>query len=204
MIYALIPAKSESRRIKRKNFIRISGKTLLEFTLDLALESEIFDRIIVSSEKRFAFLKYPSILFDQRPKKLAKDDTKTDELILYLIKKYRMKKDDIIFLLQPTSPLRNIDDLKRSFELFLKKRKTVISVEEIENKGHIYISKNNRIEPLPYGKFFKQNGSIYIFSVRDFLKNKSIPENFQPYLMDRVKSIDIDEYLDYIITLNLI
>lgn len=204
MIYALIPAKCESRRVKRKNFIRISGKTLLEFTIDLALETKLFDKIIVSSEKKLEFSKYPSIVLDIRPKKLAKDNTKTDDLILYLIKKYRMRKEDTIFLLQPTSPLRSVDDFERSFKLFCKKGKTVISTEEIENRGHIYISKNNGMELLPYKKLFKQNGSIYIFTVKEFLKKNRVPENFEPYVMDRVKSIDIDDYLDYIITLNLI
>lgn len=203
MIYALIPAKSESRRVKNKNFVRISGKTLLKITLDFALDSEIFDKIVISSDKIINFLN-SKVIFDLRPRKLAKATTSMDRLVLYMIQKYKMKNDDIIVLLQPTSPLRSKTDLKQALFRFFKKRKTVISVERIENKKHMFISNKNCLELLPYKNIYKQNGAFYIFSVKDFLKENKIPIDFEPYIMERVNSIDIDEYLDYIISLLLI
>ncbi|MEO0281011.1 MAG: hypothetical protein ABIN05_01505 [candidate division WOR-3 bacterium] len=204
MIYALIPAKSESRRVKNKNFVRISGKTLFEITLDFAIDSEFFDKVIVSSDKNIDCPLHSKIIFDLRPKQLAKASTSMDRLILYVIKKFKMKNDDVIILLQPTSPLRSKNDLKKAMFMFFKRKKTVISVEKIKNKEHMFISTKDGLISLPYSEIYKQNGSFYIFNVKDFLKSKKIPVDFQPYLMERVNSIDIDEYLDYIISLILI
>ncbi len=204
MIYALIPAKSESRRIKNKNFVRISGKTLFKITLDFAIGSEIFDKVIVSSDKKTDCPLHSKIVFDLRPKHLARASTTMDRLILYVIKKYKMRNDDVIILLQPTSPLRSTDDLKKSLSIFFKKRKTVISVERIKNKEHMFVSTKDGLILLPYGEIYRQNGAFYIFKVKDFLKNEKIPFDFEPYPMERVNSIDIDEYLDYIISLLLI
>ncbi|MEJ5307518.1 MAG: hypothetical protein WHT27_04395 [candidate division WOR-3 bacterium] len=204
MIYALIPAKSESRRVKNKNFVRISGKTLFEITLDFAIESEIFDKIIVSSDKRMGSLMHSKVVFDLRPKRLAKATTTMDLLILYMIKKYKMKNDDVIILLQPTSPLRSKNDLKEALFLFSEKKKTVISVEKIENKEHMFFSSEDGLILIPYKNIYRQNGAFYIFNVKDFLKNRKIPVDFEPYQMERVNSIDIDEYLDYIISLLVI
>lgn len=203
MIYAIIPARSESKRVKNKNFLSLKNDTLLSKTLDVALDLNFIDKIIVSSDKRLTFKNKEKVVFNKRPKSLSNDRTTTDRVISYLINKYKIKKEDIIILLQPTSPLRDPINIKESFDLFFKKKKPVYSVEMIQNSDRYFIMEYDKIKSLPFKFFLKQNGAIYIFKVMDFLKNKKIPNDFYPYVMEKINSIDIDDYLDYITTLNI-
>ena len=49
-ICCLIPVKKNSKRLKNKNFLKLDNKTIFEKTLEKALNSKIFDEIIVSSD----------------------------------------------------------------------------------------------------------------------------------------------------------
>jgi len=51
-IFAIIPVKKKSSRLKNKNFLKIKGKTLFDITLDYAKKSKIFDQIIISSDDK--------------------------------------------------------------------------------------------------------------------------------------------------------
>ena len=47
---AIIPARSGSKRLKNKNVINFKGKPIIEHTIDHALESQVFEKIIVSTD----------------------------------------------------------------------------------------------------------------------------------------------------------
>ena len=49
-IIALIPARSGSKRIPDKNIKSLNGHPLIAYSIISALESEIFDRVIVSTD----------------------------------------------------------------------------------------------------------------------------------------------------------
>ncbi len=49
-VIAIIPARGGSKRIPNKNIISFCGKPMIAWTIEAALESEIFDQIIVSTE----------------------------------------------------------------------------------------------------------------------------------------------------------
>ena len=51
-LIALIPARSGSERIKNKNLIKINGKTLLKISIENAVKSKIFEKIIVSTDSK--------------------------------------------------------------------------------------------------------------------------------------------------------
>ena len=73
---AIIPAKTDSTRLPKKNLQVIDGKTLVEHTIDYAKNSEYIKHIIVSTESdevREICKKYNNILIYSRPKHLLKD-----------------------------------------------------------------------------------------------------------------------------------
>jgi CMP-N,N'-diacetyllegionaminic acid synthase len=118
-IAALIPARTGSKGIPGKNFKDFCGKPLYQWTVDAAVASGIFDRIIVSSDGGLNGTgpRLPEVTYhNQRPKWLADDAASLDELLNY----YLLQNDDIDIwcLLQPTSPLRTAEDIKRAYELF--------------------------------------------------------------------------------------
>ena len=69
----VICARTGSKGLKNKNFLKIKGKTLIEHTIKMALKSKIFKNIVISIDKQNINLKsYKSkIIFIERPKKLS-------------------------------------------------------------------------------------------------------------------------------------
>ena len=74
----VICARTGSKGLKNKNFLKIKGKTLIEHTIKMALKSKIFKNIVISIDKQNINLKsYKSkIIFIERPKKLAQNNSK--------------------------------------------------------------------------------------------------------------------------------
>ena len=121
--------------------------------------------------------------------------------MIYLIKKYKFKPKDYVLLLQPTSPLRRVQDIIDMIKNLKKNRldslhsvnyykgkKIIKSKLNIVNKN---IKKTELIKKLSY------NGSIYIFKVSLLLDNKTIYEKVpNVYVTNKKNSLDIDEYSD--------
>ena len=47
---ALIPARGGSKRIPKKNIIEFSGKPMIAWTIEAALKSEKFEKVVVSTD----------------------------------------------------------------------------------------------------------------------------------------------------------
>ena len=95
-LICLIPARTNSKRLKNKNFLNFNGKSLLEWSLILSKKVKNFDRIVFSTDNLKIFKlrkKYPDIVFLKRPKKIAKDDTPMSSVIKHTIN-YLKKKGE--------------------------------------------------------------------------------------------------------------
>jgi len=85
---AIIPARGGSKRIPKKNIKIFHGKPLIAYSIELALESDLFDRVIVSTDddeiaavaKRYG-AEVPFI----RPKELSDDFTGTGDVVQHSI-----------------------------------------------------------------------------------------------------------------------
>ena len=51
-LLAIIPARSGSKRLPRKNILDLAGKPLIAWTIEAALESKYIDRIVVSTDSK--------------------------------------------------------------------------------------------------------------------------------------------------------
>lgn len=179
-ILAIIPVRLGSKRLKHKNLRIFKGRPLFLNTLLLAKKCKIIDDIIVSSEDKKILLKLKdkkNIFFRLRPKKLASDKAKANEVILDVLKNNQKSYDYFIYL-QPTSPLRNIFDIECSLRKVIgKNKKSLISVAE---------------------KSSAPNGAIYISKVDEYIKTKRfLNDFFSNYKMPKIRSIDIDYIEDF-------
>nr|HPK54819.1 acylneuraminate cytidylyltransferase family protein [Smithellaceae bacterium] len=111
-VLAIIPARGGSKGIPRKNITNLAGKPLIAWTIEEAKKSKYIDRLILSSEDNEIIqvakewgCEVPFI----RPRELAEDDTLGIEPVLHALNTIK-KKYDYVVLLQPTSPLRSVDD----------------------------------------------------------------------------------------------
>ncbi len=119
----IIPARGGSKRLPRKNILPLNGKPLLCYTIEAAIESNVFDTICVSSEDDEILAvagKYQDVLPLKRNSNLATDTVRIIDLCRFLLNEFKSIKG--LFrefgILLPTSPLRTAEDIDKAYGLF--------------------------------------------------------------------------------------
>jgi len=218
-ILAIIPARGGSKGIPHKNIKNLNGKPLIFYTIREAKKSKFLSRIVVSTddEKISNVSKRYGVDVIKRPKKLAKDTTSSEAVIKHAIN-YLKKKEgfraDILVLLQPTSPLRKVNDIDNSIKKFLTSNcSCVVTVCETSHTPYwMYkITKNDKLEKLIKNKkvikrrqdtpiVYQLNGAVYVFHAKKIMKDQSIVSgDVRAYVMPYERSIDTDQPFDLFI-----
>ena len=217
-ILCTICARGNSKGLKNKNIKLLNGKPLVSISINQALRSKLFDKIIISTDSpkiKSISVKYGASYLSLRKKKLSLDGTPKIDVIkdvcLEAEKKYK-KKFDYICDLDITSPLRTILDIKNSFNIFLKsgsdnllsicdaRKNPYFNMIEIKN-GYVQrvISSKKIINSRQKApKVYEMNASIYIWK-RDILFSSSplFRKKTFLYKMPFERSIDIDSASDW-------
>ncbi|MFA5149996.1 MAG: methyltransferase domain-containing protein [Candidatus Omnitrophota bacterium] len=213
-IFAIIVARAGSKGLKHKNTLLLSGRPLVTYTIDAALNCPQISHTIVSTDdnriKEICLRRQVEVI--DRPKELAGDSARSQDVVEHVLKKLRKnnKLPKFFVLLQPTSPFRAAGHLSACLKEFLKSGVNCsISVTEARHNPYKQFSlKNKRLSPLfsveklheprqLLPKIYRQNGAIYVMSSELFLKKKTffVPPVL-PFVMDEASSIDIDTPLD--------
>jgi len=209
---AVIPARGGSKGIPFKNITPLNGKPLIAYTIEAALQSQLFSQVIVSTDSKK--IKTVSSQYGadviERPSKLANDTATTDDVISHLISNTQLIDCDVICLLQATSPLRNHSHIQECWDIFQLNNKpcySMVLANKAPQKAYC-LNENGTASPLMQGsEAFKPrqslitcaypNGAIYFFTVNDFNLKKRLPRSpVIPYIMDSKSSVDIDSPQD--------
>jgi len=149
MKICLIPARSGSKRIKNKNIKKFLGKPLINWSIQKAKKSKLFDKIIVSTDsKKIANIakKLGASVPFLRPKKLS-NDYAVDRDVLHHYLDYNYKnniKINLLCYLYPTVPLLKISTLKKCYNLINKtKCPKVITICKFPSPIQRALKKNN-------------------------------------------------------------
>ena len=184
LVLCTICARGGSKGLPNKALKLINDKPLIAYTIEQALNSKVFDHILVSTDSKIINKKAKSFGADAwfiRPKELATDTANKISVIRHALhesEKYYKKKFDIIVDLDITSPLRYISDIKNALKFFLKKKgnnlisacpskkNPYFNMVEIK-KGKLKIIKKTkkqltRRQDAP--KTYEMNASIYIWN----------------------------------------
>ena len=213
---AIIPARKGSKRIKRKNLIKLGSKKLIEYTFVNSKKSKKINKILLSSnDSKILKLgkKFDLDFILKRPEKISKDQSSMEVVITDIIEYLKERRIIVnnFVLLQPTTPFRSAKDIDAMIDYYKKKRlKHCVSVSgSFTNSLEIFHSKSNLINLNQNKKFINNkhlflNGSIYIFRVKSFLKNKKIyPSKVNYFIQGLNNSIDINNKLDFEIAKSL-
>lgn len=210
---AIIPARSGSKGLKDKNIINLCGKPLIAYSIEAALQTGAFDRVIVSTDSEH----YADIAREygaevmMRGEKLS-DDKATTFMVLEDILKNRLTESiDYFVLLQPTSPLRTADHIKEAiakFESRFGDFDFLVSMKESEH-AKVLVNPIDKDESLKFFdtdfsnyrrqgyKDYCPNGAIFIGKPKAYLERKHFFGACSlSYLMPKISSVDIDEWLD--------
>lgn len=216
-VICIIPARGGSKGIPRKNIKQLSGKPLIAYSIEQALQSKYIDRVIVSTEdNEIAGIakKYGAETPFLRPKYLAGDDIAIVDVLLHSIdwiEKREKYNFDILVLLHATAPLRNVSDIDCCIKMLIKeKANNVFSVTESHRNPYfnmVEVGRNGKITLSKKGSFtcrqaapkvYDMNASVYIWWKDALKKEKGIfLENSRIYVMPKDRSIDIDDELDF-------
>ncbi|MBE6044613.1 MULTISPECIES: cytidylyltransferase domain-containing protein [Clostridium] len=214
-ILAVIPARGGSKGIPHKNIINFCGKPLIAYSIEAAKKSKYIDYILVSTDDREiqgVSLRYGAKAPFLRPKEISDDKSKSIDVVLHSIN-YLKDNDEIfdyVILLQPTSPLRTEKDIDAAIETIIEKEgRSLVSLCKVDENPILmrtieygklkpilkFDGDNLRRQDLP--EFYIFNGAIYINTVDMLIENRTfVDEHTIPYIMERHKSVDIDNMLD--------
>ena len=219
-ILAIIPARKGSKTIKDKNIINYKGKPLIYYSIKTALKSNLINKVIVSTDSK----KYQSLSIKfgasapfLRPKNYSKDNSSDRDFILHA-SKFLISKNyypDLIVLLRPTTPNREVKIVNNGIKLFIKNFKqydSMRSVSKFNQPPHkMFQIKNNSLVGF-FNKFYKgeyhskprqdfpktylPNGYIDIFKPIFFMnkKNNELFGKILPFITE--ETLDIDEKKD--------
>lgn len=213
----IIPAREGSKRLPNKNCKLLNGKPLISYTIESAIHSQFYSKIIISTDSK----KIVEIAQDfnievngLRPQELAQDNSKIIDVVKYELEKEekngRFYKNVII--LQPTSPLRNNLHIDESVQLFRKTQADTLTAVKLvkEHPYYTWGKKNNflssffplRFQNLPKSKLpliYIENGSIYIVKSNIVNCGKLYGKRVVPFIMDENHSIDVDTFNDFLL-----
>lgn len=214
---AVIPARGGSKGVPKKNIKLLNGKPLIAYTIEAALESGIFDNVIVSTDSEdIADIarKYGATVPFIRPDNLSGDLVSSDDVILHAIDYYEQLGDNYKYVckLQPTSPLRTAKHIQEAYGILKQQNSNyVVSVCECEHSpqwsgtidadmrlDNFIKDKFKRACRQQIEKYYRLNGAIYFGNIEQFKVDKNfLGNNSLAYIMSMEESVDIDNELDF-------
>ncbi len=217
---AIIPARAGSKGLPNKNVLMLGNKPLIAYTIEAALKSEEFERVIVSTdslEYKYIAEKFGAEVF-MRSKELSNDKASSFVVIEDVLNKIETTVDYFI-LLQVTSPFRNENHIKESIKVFengISEYDFLVSMQKSDKSSSlikpIYNSGTLEEYNIDYSNYSRQkydeyhpNGAIFIGKVKEYLEQKHFfGKRAKAYFMNKEDSIDIDDSLDFEIAITIL
>ncbi len=210
---AIVPARAGSKGVVGKNLLKLGNHTLVERAVLIGQNCDRVDRVLVSTDDREMHqlaANLDAAAPAMRPDHLASDTATTADVVRHLIGEASIEAGWLL-LLQPTSPLRTLDDLNAVLDLAeTEGAQAVASVTEHEeprpekllklNDGVLEPYLKTRYEgprqalPLPYAL----NGAFYLVDRDLFLETGSfLPPGVRAFVMPEERSANIDTPTDW-------
>ena len=210
---ALIPARGGSKRISQKNIKSFAGKPIIGWTIEKAIKTNLFKKILVStddqkiakvSESFGADVAYP------RPNHISNDQSSVLEVVRYSIEELEKSGEfyDYIVLLYATAPLMDEKDLIKATE-DIKNSDFIVSVNEYPYPVQRALKlKKNEITMVEPTNFTKRSQDLeplfhdaaqFIIGTPQAWKTKTplIDSITKPYIVPRYRAQDIDNENDW-------
>ncbi len=221
-LVALIPARAGSKRVPGKNTRRLAGHPLIAYTIAAALESRVFDAVVVSTDSEdYADISrhYGAEVPFMRPAEFAGSLSPDIEWVEHALDSLKEsgRSFDAFSILRPTSPFRQAETIQRAWQLF-KQESEVDSLRAIElcsqHPGKMWVVGQGRMTPLlsaPAGQqpwhssqyqalpeIYVQNASLEMAWTRVIEDTGTIAgEELIPFFTEGNEGFDINEPIDW-------
>jgi CMP-N,N'-diacetyllegionaminic acid synthase len=220
-VIAIIPARGGSKGLPGKNIKELCGKPLIAWSIEAGLGSKYIDEVIVTTDSEeiahIARAFGASVPF-MRPTELASDTATSFDAIKHTLdycENELNKKFDYIVLLEPTSPLRDMNDIDMAIEQLLSnpQASALVGICKTESQNPAFLVKKNdenflvgyenknmkvlRRQDISDVYFFE--GSIYVSLIETLLTEKTFyHETTLGYEVPKWKALEVDDLDDFV------
>ena len=216
MILGIIPARSGSKSVKHKNIKDLGGKPLMAWSIETGLQCKQLDKLVVStdSDEYAKIAKEYGAEVVARPDELAQDDTPMIPVLQHAIRQVEKngKKVELVILLDPTSPLRSVEDIKNCLEkIKLESTDSVVTVTKVEHNPY-YVMAGIKADYLKFPLFkldkkltrrqnapkvYRINAGVYVIKRDVLMKGKIFTDKTRVVIMPNERSGHIDSEADF-------
>lgn len=214
---AIITARGGSKRIPRKNIKLFAGKPIIQYSIEAALHSRLFDEVMVSTDD----LEISSISQSLgaavpflRSDKTSNDFAGTADVLIEVIDMYRNKLSksfESVCCIYPTAPFLTSSSIKKSYDIFQEKEaSSVISVSKysahiqrslkLEAEGQMRFNYPNQMNKRSQDleENYYDVGQLYWLKTLDFMNKKALFMNkTYPFVIDELYTQDINTIEDW-------
>ncbi len=217
-ILCTVCMRGGSKGVSSKNLRNLHGKPLMAFTIDQALQSGLFEHVVVSTDSdeiAETAKTYGAEAWFLRPPELATDEAPKLPVIRHAFleaEKYYGHEFEILVDLDATSPLRSVDDINGAYDqLIAEDADMLITVSPCRKNPYFNmveivdgrVRKVKELKPPPTRRqdapaVYDMNASIYIWQRRALLNLDTLfTDKTSLYVMPEERSVDIDTDLDW-------
>ena len=198
---AIITARGGSKRIPKKNIKKFCGKPIIVYSINAAIQSNIFDEVMVSTDSEeiaeIARAYGASVPF-KRSEKTSNDYATTKDVLLEVLSEYEKlgRTFDDMTCIYPTAPFITSQKLKDANLLFKEtkcsllipvvqfsyppQRAYIINEGKLQFKWEEYrYTRSQDLDP-----FYHDAGQFYCYNIKDYLATDgTIKENIIPFVL---------------------
>lgn len=216
MKLCIIPARGGSKRIPRKNIRDFCGKPVIAYSIELALASGCFDKVIVSTDDHeIASIakSYGAEIPFMRPEKLSDDYTGTNDVIKHAIQSYICQGESVsvVCCIYATAPFIDAEYLKQGYAKLIELDKSYsfsVTSFPFPVQRAVRINKNNEIEAIwpeniqtrsqDLEEAYHDAGQFYWGKAEAFISDKVIfSDESTPVVLPRHLVQDLDTLEDW-------
>jgi pseudaminic acid cytidylyltransferase len=214
MIAAIIPARSGSKRIPKKNIKNFMGKPMISYSINAARSAGVFDKIVVSTDSeeiaRVAESYGAEVPFI-RPAQLSDDYTGTDDVILHALNWFIEQdvKIDFVCCIYATAPFIRPEYIRKGLDILQKAGAissfsvttypyTIFRSLKVDDAGKLKMFwpeySKSRSQDLPEafhdaGQFYWADVNKYLVEKR-FFSNSAAPVIIPKYLVQDIDTME--------------
>jgi N-acylneuraminate cytidylyltransferase len=212
---AIITARGGSKRIPLKNIKEFCGKPILSYSIEAALNSKIFDTVMVSTDdEKIANIarEYGAKVPFYRSEKTSNDYASTNDVLLEVLEEYENRGEhyDLACCIYPTAPFITPEKLKTAVDTLIKsdadtlipvvafsyppQRALVIREDNLIFKNPEYMeSRSQDLE-----KQYHDVGQFYVFKTEPYKQTQNLMlGNIIPMEISELEVQDIDNPTDW-------
>lgn len=211
----VITARGGSKGLPGKNIKKLCGKPLIAYSIDVARAFTDDENICVTTDSEKIIkvvedygLKVPFV----RPAYLATDTATSNDVLVHAVNYFKEigREYRRLCLLQPTSPLRTIEDVQEALNLYrddidvvtgmVKSHAPSVLNEETEDGFMVSVFNKGGLGRQYVREMYETNGAIYVINIKSLLEKgmKGFTRKVK-YVMSKEHSVDIDDIIDFML-----